>query len=107
MRKQFYKGLLFFIIAQGNGSISVIHRVVKLKVEKVKRLLLILLIIVTLISYASVWVSPASFKYAAGVSILIPVFLILNIFSALFLAYKRSIKAILPVLVLILGYPFF
>lgn len=75
--------------------------------KKVSYLLLSLLVVGTLISYASIWVSPASFKIAAGIAMLIPLFLVLNILALLFLIYKRSIKALLPVLVLALGYPFF
>ncbi len=38
---------------------------------------------------------------------LIPLFLVLNLLALLVLIYKRSVKALIPVLVLALGYPFF
>lgn len=69
--------------------------------------MLFLLVLGTLVSYASIWVSPASFKIAAGVSMLIPFFLLLNLIVLLLLIYKRSVRALVPVLMLALGYPFF
>lgn len=74
--------------------------------KKVRHLLLILLVLGTLISYASIWVSPASFNIAAGIAIFIPLFLVLNLIALIILLYKRSVRALIPVAALILGYPF-
>lgn len=60
----------------------------------------------TLISYASIWVSPASFKLAGAIPFFIPFFLILNLITFIVFIYKRSVKVLIPLAGLILGYPF-
>lgn len=60
----------------------------------------------TLISYASIWVSPATFKLAGAIPFFIPVFLILNLVAFIAFIYKRSLKVLIPIGGLILGYPF-
>lgn len=57
-------------------------------------------------AYGSVLVPTDAFKLAAGISVFIPVFIALNLFAFLFYAYKRSVTVMLPLLLLILGYPF-
>ncbi len=60
----------------------------------------------TLIAYGSVFISPDAFKYSAGISVLIPVFLGLNFFTLLYYLFKGSFASLLPMVLLVLGYPF-
>jgi len=68
--------------------------------------ILITLTFLTLISYASVLVSPEVFWPAGFLSHLIPLFLVVQIFTFLVLAFRRKKNAIIPLLLLLLGWPF-
>ena len=60
----------------------------------------------TLIAYGSVMISPDAFKLSAGISVLIPVFIAFNLIALLYFVYQRSVNVLLPLVLLILGYPF-
>ena len=61
----------------------------------------------TLIAYGSIYISPAVFKYSAGLSILIPFFLALNTLILLYYLIRLSKRVIIPLALLLLGLPFF
>lgn len=67
---------------------------------------LILLIIFTLCSYISVIISPSIFWPAGLVSHLIPVFLVINIAILLVLAVFKRKTSMVPLLLLLIGWPF-
>lgn len=68
--------------------------------------MLICLVVGTVLSYVSVLVSPAFFKLSAGISILIPVFIIINLLVFAMSLVKRSRKAVIPLILLVFAYPF-
>lgn len=68
--------------------------------------ILVGLTFLTLISYASVLVSPEVFWPAGFLSHLIPFYLIVQILIMLVLAFRRKKIAFIPLLLLLLGWPF-
>ena len=60
----------------------------------------------TLLAYGSVLVSPATFKLSAGISVFIPVFLLINLIVFLYYLIRLSRKMVIPLALLLLGYPF-
>lgn len=59
-----------------------------------------------LIAYGSVRVAPNPFWIAGFVSMTIPFFLCLNVFFLAIWAFRKSLRLLLPLAVLTLGYPF-
>ncbi|WP_425639543.1 endonuclease/exonuclease/phosphatase family protein [Algoriphagus yeomjeoni] len=66
-----------------------------------------LIFAVTLVLFASVFISPEYFKYVGLLPFFIPVFLLLNLFLVVILILSWRKLAFLPLLALILGYKFF
>ncbi|MFT6826799.1 MAG: endonuclease/exonuclease/phosphatase (EEP) superfamily protein YafD [Roseivirga sp.] len=62
--------------------------------------------LITLLVYCSVWVSPAFFKYAGFVSLIIPFFILANAFWLVLLLFNRKIKLLVPLALLIIAIPF-
>ena len=75
-------------------------------VKKVSRFLWGFLVIGTLLSYASVWVSPLTFQWSGFVSLLIPVFLIINFILLLLQLFIRPKRALVPLLLVLIGFRF-
>jgi len=67
---------------------------------------MISLTIGTLVSYLSVLVSPDVFKLSAGISVFIPVFIGLNLIVFFIYLFSRSVRMIVPLVLLALGFPF-
>jgi len=72
----------------------------------IRHWILVGLTFLTLISYASVLVSPEVFWPAGFLSHLIPIYLIVQILIMLVLALRRKNIAFIPLLLLLLGWPF-
>jgi len=72
--------------------------------KKTFPLFLVVVFIATLISFASVLISPQVLKISGFVSLLIPAFLILNTFLVGYFLIKLSKKILLPVLALAIGF---
>ena len=68
--------------------------------------ILVALTFLTLISYASVLVSPEIFWPAGFLSHLIPFYLIVQILALLVLAFRRKKNALIPLVLLLLGWSF-
>ena len=66
-----------------------------------------LIFAVTLVLYASVFISPEYFKYVGLLPFFIPLFLILNLFLLVILILSWRKLFFLPLVVLLLGYKFF
>ncbi len=65
-----------------------------------------IIFLITLLTYSSVLVSPQTVRVSGFVSLLIPVFLVINIIMAVWLLIRSSKMAILPILALFIGYKF-
>ena len=74
--------------------------------KSILKLPIILWCFVTLVVYGSVWVSPEFFKYSGLVSLGIPFILIFNLLFFIFLLLSKSKRAILPAVLLLIGFPF-
>lgn len=58
-----------------------------------------------LLSYASYYLPPNTFKYVSILALLMPVFIILNIFCVIFWALKLKIRVLISASVLAIGFP--
>lgn len=74
--------------------------------KTISRFSIIIWYSISLLVYASVFVSPAFFKYSGIISLAIPVVLILNIFWLAFIIFSNFKKAIYPFVLLLIGFPF-
>ncbi|WP_114750980.1 endonuclease/exonuclease/phosphatase family protein [Pleomorphovibrio marinus] len=71
------------------------------------RFIVIILFLISLSLFFSVYVSPESFPYSGLLPLLIPLFMLLNIFLAVMFLFGRSRLIIYPIIALALGYKFF
>lgn len=74
--------------------------------KKSTTVFLLVVFILTLISYSSVLISPQIFRLSGFVSLMIPFFLVFNLILAIFYLAKASRKALFPVLSLAIGFKF-
>jgi endonuclease/exonuclease/phosphatase (EEP) superfamily protein YafD len=74
--------------------------------KKSTTVFLIVVFILTLISYSSVLISPQIFRISGFISLSIPFFLVLNLILVIFYLIKVSKKAFLPIASLIIGFKF-
>jgi endonuclease/exonuclease/phosphatase family metal-dependent hydrolase len=71
------------------------------------RFIVVVLFLISIALFFSVYVSPESFSYSGLLPLLIPPFLLLNIFMFFIFLFGRSYLIIYPIIALAIGYKFF